>query len=781
MPKISRIMRDFSKTGAFNEVVGPTFFPDAESSVFFCKSGDLGIALKLAGAEYDCKEPRQVEAVAREWSTALKVFDERFRIYQYAIKTSDPEIPGGSYSDASTQATAGERIKCLRGRSGNLYSIQLFTVVMLEKWRSPVASNSFKASAAMRVFETDLCYGVDELGLITNDFVRQAGRDVGVQVCGKQDTFRLLRRLVNFRPHKANGGKLITDQYLDFFLCDSGMEKVDASADDRAHLLLDGVRTQVMTVKELPSKTYVNMLRQIYELPVDSIVCTSWKPKSQQKSRQQTNAARNFLSMTAAPQTLFSMFREKVSSNDKSGAEPLADPSKTGMVKDLGGLLVELDAGACLGEFSMTVTLHGDPAKMNVATSEVYRIVNGSDGIAIEEDEGALSVFLSTIPGNRDYGAPRRYEISSNNYEGLSLIFALGSGDATNKHLKSEYLMPLENKNGGIYKVNLFHEDSGNVLVTGAIGAGKTVLTHAIIGNYQKNRPHTFILDKKSSYRSLTERFGGSWFPMGLGNKQFSINPWSLDPTKDNLNSITTLVKMLLRNGNALADDINDDDLFGNIRAIYEMDQPVRRLSTLRDIMQHKVKRRLDKWCPGGQYAGIFDNEFDTLTKARWSSYEFPDMRNYPDVMAPLLYYVLQLIRSVVYDPEFASDLKLLVLDEVWRLIEDPLIEQCVVEALKSWRDRNVAVILCTQSVEDFVRSKMLSTVLDCCPTKIFLSNPGMDRQRYAEVFNLNTATVDAIFGLKAKRDLVISTPVGARVLEFNPSARELEMYAASA
>ena len=70
---------------------------------------------------------------------------------------------------------------------------------------------------------------------------------------------------------------------------------------------------------------------------------------------------------------------------------------------------------------------------------------------------------------------------------------------------------------------------------------------------------------------------------------------------------------------------------------------------------------------------------------------------------------------------------KLFVFDEAWRFFRNPTTRAYIVEALKTWRKRNAAMICATQSGDDLLREEMLAVIAESCMTKIFLANPGMD------------------------------------------------------
>jgi type IV secretion system protein VirB4 len=90
------------------------------------------------------------------------------------------------------------------------------------------------------------------------------------------------------------------------------------------------------------------------------------------------------------------------------------------------------------------------------------------------------------------------------------------------------------------------------------------------------------------------------------------------------------------------------------------------------------------------------------------------------------------------------------------------------VEALKTWRKRNAAMILATQSSDDLLRSEMLATVAESCPTKFFLANPGMDSEAYRQVFHLNGAEIKEIRSLMPKKELLLKCVDFAKVLRLD-------------
>ena len=126
------------------------------------------------------------------------------------------------------------------------------------------------------------------------------------------------------------------------------------------------------------------------------------------------------------------------------------------------------------------------------------------------------------------------------------------------------------------------------------------------------------------------------------------------------------------------------------------------------------------------------------MSVQRFQVFDFEAMRAYPALLEPLLFYVLHRVTARLDDPADRGRLKLCVMDEAWRFIQHDRLRAYVEEALKTWRKRNAAMLLATQTIDDFASADLLRTVVESCPTKLLLANPALDRAQYADLFQLN-------------------------------------------
>jgi type IV secretion system protein VirB4 len=137
----------------------------------------------------------------------------------------------------------------------------------------------------------------------------------------------------------------------------------------------------------------------------------------------------------------------------------------------------------------------------------------------------------------------------------------------------------------------------------------------------------------------------------------------------------------------------------------------------------------------------------------------------FPALIEPLLFYILHRVNERMLDGNDVGTLRLCVMDEAWRFIQNPTLRAYVQEALKTWRMRNAAMILATQTIDDFASADLLRTVVESCPTKLLLANPAMERSRYADLFQMNEMELDLLAGLVPRRQILLKRPDLTKVL----------------
>jgi type IV secretory pathway VirB4 component len=91
MLRLKRIFKDYQETGSLNERVNLYGFVGPE--VFLTKTGELGLILEVRGVDYECLEGAAIDALTKRLESALKLFGDDYRVYQYLFKRNNETIP----------------------------------------------------------------------------------------------------------------------------------------------------------------------------------------------------------------------------------------------------------------------------------------------------------------------------------------------------------------------------------------------------------------------------------------------------------------------------------------------------------------------------------------------------------------------------------------------------------------------------------------------------------------------------------------------------------------
>ena len=773
MHKIDHITKNWREAGSFASQINLFGFWDEHS--FLTKSGDLGIALKIGGIDYESLDHAGQEDAVKRLEAALRSFDEKCRLYQILFKHNHPTIPYERYENPLIRAAVEQRAAFLQSKSDRLYSIEIFWIVMMEGSfqktsllyalsqlpKRPRSSlrNLYALFSGNR--ERTLLYEQIErdhlhLEQKVNSLTGQLNDLMTVELSGAEETFRLLHRLVNLRPMQIDRAPLHGPYRLDWQVCNSELEA------HRGYLRLGNDYVRILTLKELPGETRPLLFASLLNIPANFHVVTEWHPVSHEKSRRELATRRRHYHNSKTSFLSNLQDRQNIGSQDDN----LIDDSKAAAVAELGNALTAMGIeGKYFGEFTLSVILYDeDSAKLEHAIAEFHKLFTQKDGLLYEERYNLLNAFFATIPGNKQFNLRKQWALNSNCAD-LSFLFTIDTGSKWNRQLEKEYLAVLESAHGTPYYLNLHWGDVPNTFVLGAIGSGKSFTTNFIIQSAQKYSPLTFIFDLGDSYQTLTRSFGGSYLNIGLKDPGFCINPFSLDPTHENQNFLYLFLRVLMEAGGRYTLTTEEEKaLFAGIDRIYKLPPALRTLTNFASILG-PLGERLHRWLQSGQFGYLFDHVEDTLAFSHFQTFNFDGWDQYPDVLEPMLFYLLRRAASEIEKKQNIAKFKFFVIDEAWIFFKRPIIRDWILRAEKTWRKRNAAMILTTQSIIELVANNLLQLVNESCPSRLFLANPGMDRKLYAEAFQLNDTDLELLESLLPKRDLLFKQPQYAKKL----------------
>ncbi|MHB8413476.1 MAG: VirB4 family type IV secretion system protein [Candidatus Acidiferrales bacterium] len=784
MLNLKKALKPYIEAGALNEQVNLYGFIDSQA--FLTKSGDVGLILQIHGVDYECLDGNSLDTLTKRLESAFRLFDTNFRVYQYLFKRNHETIPHKKYSNPIVNAAIENRIRYFEQKADSLYSVQVFYVVLFEGFRHKQAllksllefhkhprqalkeiSAALSSRKQVALLETEISKALATLHQKVRSFILQISDFVRVELLGKQDAFRVLKRTLNFAPQKLELARLKHDTFLDYYLCESHLEC------HRGHLRLDDYYVKVLTLKEPSAQSFPLIFKNLLEAQANFHIVTEWKKEDPGKTRKAIQSKRRHFHNTKRS------LASHLNVSDAPPSDVLVDDSKEAQVRELGESIKQLEIeGNYFGHFSLSIVIYDlDPSKVDTACAEFYKVFSVHDAQLYEEKYNLLNAFFATVPGGSAFNLRSMYLLNTN-YADYSFLFTLHCGEPENRHLRQEYLAVLETNHNTPYFLNLHHRDVAHTMILGSTGSGKSFLLNFLITNMQKYDPYTFIFDLGGSFESLTRLFGGTYVRVGLNSSGFKINPFSVPPAKENLDFLTLFVKVLIQGSSPLElTPAEERDLYHQIENLYEIEPALRTLTVLSNTLDRRLADRLAKWTTGGQFDFLFDNAEDTIIFSRFQCFDFQGMNQYPEVLEPLLFYILHRANASICDPKISHMFKAFFIDEAWLFLKNPIIKSYIIQALKTWRKQNAAMILSTQSLDELRKSEILDIIIESCPTKIFLANPDMDQDVYRRQFNLNDNEIDLISTLRPKRQLLIKTPELAKVANLEVDAKSYWLY----
>ncbi len=775
MLRVDKVIKPWKDSTCLNDHINLYGFWN--KTAFLTKSGEVGMVLSVPGVDYESLDRPEQEYAVKRLEAALKAFGPGFHVYQYLFKSNRPDIPFAKYDDPIVAAAIEQRRTFFEAKRDRLYQVEIFYCILLEGARSKTGVGAafyrlfrdpagairelkaqFTNDNMKSLLRTHIERDVARLDQRVQAFARQLADFMQIEVLDRQRQFAFFRRLLNFDDWRL-AGKPRSTQFLDYQVVNSNIEA------ERDHLRVGDHIVRVLTMKEAITETRPLALDALLKIPANFRVITEWTPLAADKARKEVNKRRRHFNMSKTG------FVSQMG-NDASKTNPrdvLVDESKQADIENLGDCLRALGDGQSLGDFSLTIVLYGrSKSELEQLGAEFTGIFTNADGNLFSETYNQLNAYFATVPGNYALNLRKLYLLNAN-YADLSFLFTILPGEKTNAHLGTEYLAVLETDNNTPYFLNLHNGEVAHTLILGMTGSGKSYMCSFLLQNAQKYAPLTFIFDIGGSFESLTAIFDGSYLNVGQEARDFTINPFSLLQTKENLQFLFSFFRVLIEgNEQRCRLDFKDERrLWDAIERMYMLEPNQRTVSNFTNIVG-ELKERLHRWTRGGQYGFLFDNAEDTLSFSRFQTFNFHGWNDAPDVLEPLLFYVLHRASNEIADPAKLATFKIFLLDEAWLFIKNETIRNYVVQAQKTWRKHNAAMILATQSIKELEESGMLAIVAESCPTKIFLANPEMDREVYREAFHLNDTELDLIGGLVPPGQMLIRKAQTSKKVQLN-------------
>ena len=775
-------LKDFDAAGSLaEELPWWGWLEDGRSCL--TRAGELMSIASLTPSVLDGKTPQQLDRVVDRWQRMLSGVDTRTRLYFYLLRRPI-QLESQGEDEGSSVAALGRRKRRAflekRVQSVSAYVAWAYdpglSAVATQKTGGPWWIAYAKNWMARRRNQHESVYLESSIAAAAGNFrqIVEASRALvedltAVRVLDAAEGSLVLNELIN-RPGSFWNGA--TGSGMNWRLAVSELEA------ERRNLRLDGEPVILYSLLSPPGAAKANLLQDLYRLDATMTVTLEWRPQGLDTARRKIRGAQKHYfskrySMSAAVQ------------ETEGTATAMVDTAAATESDRLGEALVELESdGIAYGDLALTVALHGPLSVTESLDGDIRRIFTSHDAKVIREGYGQLPAWFSRMPAQPRRRQCRSVFLSAGAVASMAPIFGPPVGTPRSGHLKKAALAILETQWRTPYYYDLFKGDVGHTLVLGATGAGKSFALNFLLVQALQYDPRILILDLGGSYRWLTQFLGGGYMelsPEGKDGGGFRLRPFSLPAGERTFAFLAGWIARLLRIGGWTLGGEDPSEIRARVEDLYAFAPHQRTLGVLVHSLPSKMWPALSRWHGDGAWGRYFDNaaDGDDLNFEDWQVIDMAGAAEHEDLCEAALFYLLERLRLALENPDETARVKLMVVDEAWRYLQDPAVLSYLAEAAKTWRKKNAALVIATQSAVDVTGTPGAEALLESMPTKLFLANPDLP-DKAAETFRLNPSEVDTIRGLIPKRELYLRRTDAAGILRLEVDPASYWLYTSS-
>ena len=779
---INNELADFDAAGALAEEL-PWWGWLEDGWSCLTRAGELMSIARLTPSVLDGQTPEQLDRVVDRWQRMLSGVDSRTRLYFYLLRRpiqfEDQDEDKGSSVAAlgrrKRRAFLEKRVQSVSAYVAWAHDPGL-SAVTTQKTGGPWWMAYAKNWMARRRNAHESVYLESSIAEAAGSFRQlvEASRALvddltPVRVLDAAQGSRFLNELTN-RPGSFWDGA--TGSGMNWRLAVSELEA------ERRNLRLDGEPVILYSLLSPPGAAKANLLQALYRLDATMTVTLEWRPQGLDTARRKIRGAQRHYfskrySMSAAVQ------------ETEGTATAMVDTAAEAESERLGDALVELETdGIAYGDLALTVALHGPLSLTESLDGDIRRIFTSHDAKVIREGYGQLPAWFSRMPAQPRRRQVRSVFVSAGAVASMAPIFGPPVGTPRSGHLRKAALAILETQWRTPYYYDLFKGDVGHTLVLGATGAGKSFTLNFLLVQALQYDPRILILDLGGSYRWLTQFLGGGYMelsPEGDAGGGFRLRPFSLPAGERTFGFLAGWIARLLRIGGWTLGGEDPSEIRARVEDIYAFAPARRTLGVLVRSLPSKMWPAMGRWHGDGAWGRYFDNAADgeDLNFEDWQVIDMAGAAEHEDLCEAALFYLLERLRLALENPDETARVKLMVVDEAWRYLQDPAVLSYLAEAAKTWRKKNAALVIATQSAVDVTGTAGAEALLESMPTKLFLANPELP-DKAAETFRLNPSEVNTIRGLIPKRELYLRRTDAAGILRLEVDPASYWLYTSS-
>ncbi len=719
------------------------------------KDGSVQRTFCYRGPDLESATGAELVSVSARLNNALKRFGSGWALFFEAERIPALAYPNGHFADLASWLVDQERRAAFQDDGAHYESRYYLTLLFLPP---PDAASRAERMFFERAEEhtTTVDPRVHLAGFLTEtDRALELLTAILPEVRALTDaeTLSYLHGTISTRPHAVHVPE--PPVHLDAILCDTPLTGgIEPKLGDQ-HL-------RILTVLGFPNATSPDVLDALNDLGFAYRWVTRWIPLGKEDATKQLAKLRR--QWFAKRKSVAAILREVMFNREAV----LVDSDADNKAADADEALQELGADDVAFGFVTTTLVVADPnpQRANDKLLAIERIVNGRGFATIRETLNAVEAWLGALPGN-PYANVRQPIVHTLNLAHIMPVSAVWAGPEGNAHLQAPALMLTRTRGATPFRLDLHVGDVGHTLVVGPTGSGKSVLLALLALQFRRfNGAQVVIFDKGRSTRAAVLAMQGRSLDLALDGT-IALQPLAHIDQPAEIAIALEWVLGLLANENVTVTPEIKDTVWTALQSLATAPRSERTLTGLAVLIQsNALMAALMPYTLDGPYGRLLDGADATLDLADVMHFETDGLMQTKRLVLPVLTHLFHRLEA-----RFDGRPTLLILDEAWVFLDDPLFAARIREWLKTLRKKNVAVVFATQSLADIERSSIAPALIESCMTRIFLPNDRAFEPQARAVygrFGLNDRQIEILSTAAPKRDYYAQTARGNRLFDLD-------------
>jgi type IV secretion/conjugal transfer VirB4 family ATPase len=743
------------------------------------KDGSLLAGWKYRGPDVSAATPHELNGLSRHLNDALLNFGDDWMFHVDAVRRPAISYAASVFPDGATQIIDDERRACYNTRASRQYETDYFLLVT--HLPAPDAISRFSAFFVQGADRSRVEW-TNVLGTFAVALNTIADRLSGFLKLERLDSDQLMSHLhhaLTGRDHPvrtpAHGS------YLNVVLAD---QELVGGFEPR----IGQMAIRAVAIQGYPHQSFGGQLEILNTLPFGFRWSNRLIPLGTHEAAK--HIRRQQLQWFKKRKGAGAWVQEMVSKSNTSAPKPdddlWLDQDARAMAVDAGEAASENASGSVRFCFytQVMVVMDPDPVRASYVASEILKVLNDAGFTGRIETVNALDAYLGSLPGH-GYPNLRRPLISTRNIADLLPVTSVWPGLANNPCSffppKSPPLMWPATDGATPFRFNLHDSDVGHTLVMGRTGSGKSVLLAMIAAQFRRYPDaQVFVFDVGYSMWTLAKAAGATHYDLAAGRPDsLRFQPLAqLDRPSERAWAVEWLETLLALQGVSVTSVIRAK-LERAIELVAVNDPAHRTLTELTAHLQNAtLSSAIRPYAVGGNNGQLLDAASDDLQEGRFQVFEMKHLLALDDKVAvPVLLYLFHRLEQ-----RLDGSPTLIEIDEAWMALMHSIFGARINQWLLTLRKQNAAVVLATQSPSQLAQLSNRHTVVDSCPTRIYLPNPDAATPAQEPLYRdlgLNDREISIIQGATAKRHYYVKSSAGSRLFELGLGPVALTFLAA--